>query len=68
MLSEQQIAPRQRYIVCWRKTDHILDWEHHVAFSLDDAQTTVRNIKAQGVRQYYTAPLGDRIPELSSEY
>ena len=60
----------QRYIICWRKIppEHVLDWDHYVAFSLDEARTTVANLGKQGVKQYYTAPLGDRIPELSWEH
>lgn len=62
---------RQRYIVAWRKTPAMgsfLEWDHYVAFSLDEAETTVGNLLNQGVKQYYTAPLGQRITELSSEY
>ena len=58
----------QRYIITWRKTAEmgsIFDWDHYVAFSLDEAEKTVANIKKQGVVQYYTSPLGDTIDNLS---
>lgn len=60
-----------RYIVCWRKTSamgSLLDWDHYVAFSLDEAATAVANIKKQGVIQYYTAPLGESIADLSCDF
>lgn len=61
----------QRYIITWRKTaamGSVLDWDHYVAFSLEEAETAVANIKKQGVIQYYTAPLGDKIDELSCDF
>jgi hypothetical protein len=60
----------QRYITVWRKAtpDNVLDWDHYVSFDLDDVATVVENIKKQGVHQYHTYPIGDVIPEYSSEY
>lgn len=61
----------QRYIVAWRKTPamgSVLDWDHYVAFSLDEARQAVANILKQGVIQYYTAPLGESLPGLSCDF
>lgn len=59
----------QRYITTWRKPgEKILEWDHYVSESIEEAATVVENIKKQGVHQYHTYPIGDMIAEHSSEY
>ena len=57
------------YITTWRKpAPNVLDWDHHVSFNRADAETVVRNLKAQGIRQFHTYPLGEQIAELSQDW
>lgn len=58
----------ERYITMWRKTDDVLDWDFHVSESRADAEQVVRNITRQGVHQYSTRQLGDKVEDLSSAY
>lgn len=59
----------QRYIVLWRKTgEQCLDWDSYLALHYDEAKEVIKNITAQGVRQYHTYPIGEMVPELSSSY
>ena len=59
-----------RYIVVWRKAppDSILKWGHHPCLDIDEAKQVVKNITAQGVKQYRTYALGDKVDDLSSAY
>ena len=58
----------QRYIVLWRKPATVLDWDFYVAERLEDARRVVANVTAQGANQYRTYVLGDKLPDLSSEF
>lgn len=59
-----------RYIVVWRKAppDSILEWDQHFCLDLDEAKQVVKNITAQGVKQYRTYAIADKVDDLSSEY
>lgn len=59
-----------RYIVIWRKPPpgNILEWDHHPCFDLDEVKEVIKNIKAQGAKQYRSYTLGDRVDEFSSDY
>ena len=58
-----------RCITVWRKlAPNNLDWDHYVSDSREDAEITIANLRAKGVRQFSTYPIGDRLPDLSSEY
>lgn len=59
-----------RYIALWRCTEpeRVLDWEFYVSESMDDAERVVANLLKQGVHQYRTYKLGDRLENLSSAY
>lgn len=61
----------QRYIITWRKTPNmgnVLDWDFYVADGLDEAEKVVDNIKKQGVVQYYTSPIGNKLRQLSCDF
>lgn len=58
----------ERFIVMWRKPDAVLDWEFYVAEDRYSARRVVANIVEQGAIQYSTYSLGDKLPELSSEF
>ncbi len=60
----------QRYVTLWRKPPpaNVFEWDFHVSENLKEARTVVKNIKARGVHQYGTYPIGERVEDLSSEY
>ena len=58
----------QRYITAWRRTDDILKWDHHVSENKRDLEEVIKNITKQGVHQYITFELGDKVLEFSSTY
>ncbi len=52
----------QRYITMWRKTgENVLDWDFQVSENLDEVTRVVENIKKQGVLQYSTYPIGNKV-------
>lgn len=57
-----------RLITTWRKREAPLDWDHYVSEDWREAEQVVSNLKAQGIVQFHTYPLGDLIAELSSEF
>lgn len=58
-----------RLITTWRKTGaKVLEWDHHVSETAEEAERVVENIKKQGVHQFHTFKLGAQLPALSSEY
>ena len=59
---------RQRYITTWRKRDQVLEWDHYVSEDVTELASVVRNLTSQGVKQYNTFPIGDRVADMSSEY
>lgn len=63
------MSERQRYITTWRKRapDSPLDWDHYVSEDEAEAERVVDNLKAQGVWQYNTFKLGERVERLSKE-
>lgn len=59
----------QRCVTLWRKADgNMLDWDFYVSESLEEAARVVANIREQGVLQYSTYPIGERVADMSSEY
>ena len=59
----------QRYITIWRKpAPNILDWDHHISEDIEEVGRVVANLKQQGIRQYSTRPIGERVAEHSSEF
>jgi hypothetical protein len=59
---------RQRFITTWRKPDAVLDWDHYVSEDRAEVEQVVANIRKQGAIQYHTFPIGDKLPDLSSEF
>ena len=57
-----------RSITLWRKVDDVFEWDFHISITLGDAETVVKNLKDQGVKQYTTYPIGDSVVELSSTF
>ena len=52
----------QRYITMWRKTgENVLDWDFQVSENLDEVTRVVENIKKQGVLQYSTYTIGNKV-------
>ena len=59
----------QRYITTWRKpAPDILDWDHYVSHSLEGVDRLIVNIRKLGVNQFHTYPIGDIMPDYSSEF
>ena len=58
-----------RYIAIWRNpAPGNLDWDHYVSEDRKEAERVVVTIKIRGVHQFSTYAIGDRLPDLSSEY
>lgn len=58
-----------RYIVLWRKpAPDNLDWDFYVCEDTEGVERVIDQIKKQGVHQYRTYELGEKFPDLSSEY
>jgi hypothetical protein len=66
-MSAKTISPK--YIVLWRETgERMLDWSFHTTLDLDDSREAIRNLKKDGVRQYSTYKIAEKVDELSSEF
>jgi len=57
-----------KFITIWRKTENILEWDFFTSRDLAQAEQVVSNLLAQGVKQYSTYPIGERVTNLSSEF
>jgi hypothetical protein len=58
----------QRFITLWRKTgEQCLDWDFHVSDFADEVPCVILNLKAQGVRQFSTYCLGEKVAEHSDD-
>ena len=55
-----------RCITTWRRKDRPLDSDYYVSENEDEARRVVHNLEQQGIREYRTFPLGDRLDHLSS--
>jgi hypothetical protein len=59
----------QRYITLFRKpAPNQLDWDFYISEDADEMRRVVANIADQGIHQYSTYSLGDRIVDRSSVY
>lgn len=57
-----------KYITVWRKpAPDFLEWDFHVSFHDDELPHVVRNLEKQGVRQFSTYPLSERMAEFSKD-
>ena len=63
-------SERQRYITTWRKRppESVLDWDHYVSEDDAELEGVIKNLKAQGVKQWNTFRLGERVASQSSEH
>jgi len=57
-----------KYITLWRKVDEVLEWDFHTSLDIETARRVVKNLQGQGVKQYSTFPIGERVNELSATF